>query len=84
MSRREPTGRSVELGTGARVRAYVHRFFTCWVAEDPQPTYSALDLDDGLGQVPDPVCQPRVQVPESAEVAGYVFGRGKAVAGGSR
>jgi hypothetical protein len=56
------------------VRAYLHRFFTSWVAEDPDPTYSTLDRSDGLGQVPDPVCEPRVAVPESAEVAEHVPG----------
>ena len=34
------------------LHAYLHRFFTCWVAEDPDPAYSALDRSDGLGQVP--------------------------------
>lgn len=52
-----------------RLRAYLTRFFTSWVAEDPNPTYSSLDLADGLGQDHDPVCQPCVQVPESAEVS---------------
>ena len=54
---------------GGRVRAYLRRFFTSWVAEDPTPEYSTLDRADGLGQVPDPVCTPRVALPESAEVA---------------
>lgn len=30
------------------VRAYVRRFFTSWVAEDPEPTYSTLDRADKL------------------------------------
>lgn len=25
-----------------------------WCAEDPNPTYSELDREDGLGQVPEP------------------------------
>lgn len=53
------------------VRAYLRRFFTSWVAEDPEPTYSSLDLEDGLGQPRDPVCRPRTPVPESPEVAGH-------------
>ena len=65
MSRRE----SDRTGRRGPVRAYLHRFFTSWVAEDPEPTYSTLDRSDGLGQVPDPVCEPRVAVPESVEVA---------------
>jgi hypothetical protein len=56
------------------VRAYLHRFFTSWVAEDPEPTYSHLDRCDGIGQVPDPVTEPAVQVPESVEVAQHVPG----------
>ena len=53
---------------GARVRAYLHRFFTSWVADDPMPQYSTLDRADGLGMVPDPVCTPRTPLPESAEL----------------
>ena len=53
---------------GERVRAYLRRFFTSWVAEDPAPEYSKLDRADGLGMVPDPVCTPRAPLPESAEV----------------
>jgi hypothetical protein len=70
MSRREPVNRAGRPG-GHRgpVRAYLHRFFTCWVAEDPDPRYSAMDRSDGLGEVPDPVCEPKIFVPESAEVA---------------
>lgn len=52
-----------------RLRAYLTRFFTSWVAEDPEPTYSSLDLADGLDQDPDPVTHPRVQLPESPEVS---------------
>ena len=70
MSRHEPTGQPGSPGPG-RVRAYLTRFFTCWVAEDPTPTYSSLDLADGLGQESDPICQPRVQIPESLEVSGH-------------
>jgi hypothetical protein len=55
-----------------RFRAYLRRFFTSWVADDPDPTYSSLDRSDGLGQVPDPVSEPRVQLPESPEVAHQV------------
>jgi len=75
MSRREPVDR-VSSPTDRRgpVRAYLHRFFTSWVAEDPDPCYSSLDDCDGLGQVPDPICQPRVVVPESVEVAEHVPG----------
>lgn len=69
MSAPEPETRAPEPEGRSRVRAYLHRFFTSWVAEDPDPTYSDLDRSDGLGQVPDPVCTPRVQLPESAEVA---------------
>lgn len=78
MSRREP---------GARVRSYLRRFFTSWVAEDPEPGYSSLDRADGLGQRPDPVCEPVTQLPESAEVAEQVSSTEpsrKAVAGRSR
>ena len=71
MSRREPRAEHPEPRRGA-LRAYLHRFFTCWVAEDPGPTYSTLDRSDGLGQDPDPVCQPVVQVPESCEVVDHV------------
>jgi hypothetical protein len=74
MSRLEPTGQPGNPGAG-RVRAYLTRFFTCWVAEDPAPTYSSLDLADGLAQDPDPICQPREQIPESVEVSGYLEGR---------
>jgi hypothetical protein len=59
MSRREPEH---------RVRSYLRRFFTSWVADDPEPGYSSLDRSDGLGQRPDPICEPRTQLPESAEV----------------
>ena len=65
-----------EIGStsrGERVRAYLRRFFTSWVAEDPSPEYSKLDRADGLGLVPDPVCTPRVPVPESAEVAAHTW-----------
>jgi hypothetical protein len=79
MSRREPTGSSGH--PSARVRAYLRRFVTCWVAEDPDPVYSPLDHADGLGQVPDPICEPRVQLPESAEVAAYQVHRGRPVVG---
>jgi hypothetical protein len=73
MSRRESESRTggPEERPG-RLRAYLSRFFTSWVAEDPDPTYSSLDRSDGLGQVPDPVCEPRVQLPESPEVAQHV------------
>lgn len=54
---------------GERVRAYLRRFFTSWVADDPTPEYSTLDRADGLGMVPDPVCTPRTVLPESAEVS---------------
>lgn len=58
-----------QANRGGRVRAYLRRFFTSWVAEDPTPEYSTLDRADGLGLVPDPVCTPRLVLPESAEVA---------------
>lgn len=75
MSRREPEDRaSRPTAPRGPVRAYLHRFFTSWVAEDPEPTYSRLDRCDGIGQVPDPVSEPAVQVPESVEVAGHVPG----------
>ena len=69
MSRREPEPptEGPEERPG-RLRAYLHRFFTSWVAEDPEPTYSKLDRSDGLGEVPDPVCEPGVELPESPEV----------------
>ncbi len=38
----EPTPRK-----RSRVRAYLKRFRTQWVADDPEPTYSALDRADG-------------------------------------
>jgi len=67
MSRRESVDRTGRPAPRrGPVRAYLHRFFTSWVAEDPDPTYSTL--------VPDPVCEPRVAVPESAEVAEHVPG----------
>lgn len=70
MSRHEPEARAIgPKRRPGRVRAYLHRFFTSWVADDPDPTYSSLDRADGIGQVPDPVSQPRVQLPESPEVA---------------
>lgn len=74
MSRREPADRAdgPDQHRG-RVRSYLRRFFTSWVAEDPDPTYSSLDRSDGLGQVPDPVCQPKVQLPESSEVTEHVW-----------
>lgn len=75
MSRREPEDRaSRPTAPRGPVRAYLHRFFTSWVAEDPEPTYSRLDRCDGIGQVPDPVTEPLVQVPESVEVAEHVLG----------
>lgn len=75
MSRRESADRAGRPAPRrGPVRAYLHRFFTSWVAEDPEPTYSTLDRSDGLGQVPDPVCEPRVPVPESVEVAEHVPG----------
>lgn len=30
--------------------AYLRRFFTSWVAADPDPQYSGLDRADGLGR----------------------------------
>ena len=73
MSRREPVDRpDGPAGRRGPVRSYLHRFFTCWVSEDPDPGYSRLDRCDGLGEVPDPVCGPRVFVPESAEVAEHL------------
>ena len=75
MSRHEPGGRtSRPTAPRGPVRAYLHRFFTSWVAEDPEPTYSRLDRCDGIGQVPDPVTEPVVQVPESVEVSQHVPG----------
>ena len=75
MSRREPVVRAGRPADGpGPVRSYLRRFFTCWVAEDPDPCYSTMDRCDGLGEVPDPVCEPRVVVPESAEVAEHVPG----------
>lgn len=75
MSRHEPENRAGRPDpTPGRVRAYLHRFFTSWVADDPEPTYSTLDRADGLGQVPDPVCESRVEVPESVEVVEQVAG----------
>jgi hypothetical protein len=74
MSSSGPTDRaSGPDGRRRRLRAYLRRFFTSWIAEDPDPTYSTLDRGDGLGQVPDPVCQPRTQLPESAEVTEHVW-----------
>lgn len=76
MSTRKPAHRAdPEMPTG-RVRAYLRRFFTSWVADDPDPSYSALDRSDGLGQVPDPICQPRAQLAESCEVSRHVSGGG--------
>lgn len=77
MPRREPVHRDERAARTARVRAYLRRFFTSWVAEDPDPTYSALDRSDGLGQVPDPICQPRTPVAESAEVSAHASGEDK-------
>lgn len=69
MSSLETAGHEAGLANGGgRVRAYLRRFFTSWVAEDPTPAYSKLDRADGLGLVPDPVCTPRLVLPESAEV----------------
>lgn len=69
MSRREPhSGCDGPPTRGERARAYLRRFFTSWVAEDPDPTYSPLDRADGLDQDPDPVATPRHQLPESDEV----------------
>lgn len=48
MSTRE-LGRNA-AGRWSRTRAYLRRFFTCWVSEDPEPSYSHLDLRDGLGE----------------------------------
>jgi len=31
--------------------AYLRRFLTLWVAEEPDPVYSSLDRCDGLGRV---------------------------------
>jgi len=75
MSRREPVDRaSGPIEHRGPVRAYLRRFFTSWVAEDPDPGYSVMDRRDGLGEIPDPVCEPKVQVPESVEVAEHVAG----------
>lgn len=72
MSRSEPpTTADTHTTRGSRVRAYLRRFFTCWVTDDPQPTYSALDRADGVDQSPDPVTTPRRQRPESSEVYAY-------------
>jgi hypothetical protein len=71
MSRSELRVESPEPRRGG-LRAYLRRFFTCWVSEDPTPAYSALDRSDGLDQDPDPVCQPVVQVPESGEVVDHI------------
>lgn len=72
MSRREPPPRGDGPRTrGQRARAYLRRFFTSWVADDPEPEYSSLDRSDGLDQDPDPVTTPRRQLPESAEVHTY-------------
>lgn len=70
MSRRDAESRTDgPIEHRGRLRAYLTRFFTSWVAEDPEPTYSSLDLADGLDQDPDPVTHPRAQLPESPEVA---------------
>jgi hypothetical protein len=74
MSRREPVDQAGRPAGRGPVRAYLRRFFTSWVAEDPDPGYSVMDRRDGLGEVPDPVCEPKVQVPESVEVAEHVAG----------
>ena len=34
-----------------RCPAYLRRFLTLWVAEEPDPVYSWLDRSEGLGQV---------------------------------
>jgi hypothetical protein len=84
MSRREPEDRTVgPIGRRARLRGYLRRFFTSWVAEDPEPCYSQLDRRDGLGEEPTP-CPADHPVPESEEVAEHVPGadRTKRVVGG--
>lgn len=84
-STREPVDRADRPGPRhGRLRTYLHRFFTCWVSEDPDPTYSPLDRSDGLGQEHDPICQPRVQLPESSEVVAHVRSadRARSVVGG--
>lgn len=54
--------------TSSGLAAYLRRFFTSWVAEDPDPQYSALDLADGIDRSPDPLTEPRVEYSPSAEV----------------
>ena len=51
-SRRSPEPRRGGL------RAYLRRFFTSWVAEDPDADILGAGPPDGLGEVPDPVCEP--------------------------
>jgi hypothetical protein len=67
MSRREPRAERPEP-RGGGLRASLHRFFTSWVADDPEPDYSSFDRADGLGAEPDPMTTPRNQLPESDEV----------------
>ena len=74
MSRREPKDPAVDpTRRRGRLRAYLHRFVTSWVAEDPEPSYSQLDRRDGLGEEPAP-SQADQAVPESEEVAEHVPG----------
>jgi len=47
---RYPRGRPPVAGQQERrTRTYLERFFTSWVTDDPEPTYSELDRCDGLG-----------------------------------
>lgn len=61
---------------GGRLRAYLRRLLTNWVADDPDPTYSTLDRCDGLGETP--VGSP---VPVSPEVSEHSSWAGRAVGG---
>jgi hypothetical protein len=50
-----PTGRP----QARRRSAYLRRFLTLWVAEEPDPRYSWLYRRDGLGRVTDGGLEPR-------------------------
>jgi hypothetical protein len=45
-----PTTKGRVLTWTYRAKLYVKRFLTEWIAPDPDPGYSNLDKDDGLGQ----------------------------------
>lgn len=69
MSDREPEPPTADRpARPGRVRAYLRRFFTSWVAEDPDPSYSSLDRADGLGCPPVPPSS-LAQATDPSEVA---------------